>query len=122
MALGRKTGGRSIGTPNRATVEAREAMRILLDGNIHRLEEWLLQVAQGIKSCDRGVNGSPGCEYIVRPNPAKAFDLLHSLLEFYVPKLTRVQVTTASPSEEEGSAKVFDELLSAVRMMRQKGD
>jgi hypothetical protein len=41
MANGVKTGGRSVGTPNKATQEARQAIALFVDQNAHRLTEWL---------------------------------------------------------------------------------
>ena len=43
-----KTGGRVAGTPNKATKQAREAFAQLVDGNAHKLNEWLSMVANGV--------------------------------------------------------------------------
>ena len=81
MAKGAKTGGRASGTPNKATQEARQAIVAFVDGNAHRLTEWLDQVAHGIPEQD------------VKPNPAKAFELFQSVVEYHVPKLNRTELS-----------------------------
>ena len=45
MARGRKTGGRLKGTPNRVTMNVREALSQLANGMAPRVEGWLTQVA-----------------------------------------------------------------------------
>ncbi len=81
MAKGVKTGGRASGTPNKATAEARQAIATFVDGNAHRLTEWLDQVAHGDPEND------------IKPNPAKAFELFQSVVEYHVPKLARQEIT-----------------------------
>lgn len=70
-------GGRAPGTPNKATAEARQAIALFVDKNAHRLSDWL----------DRVANGDP--EHDQKPNPAKAFELFQSVIEYHVPKLAR---------------------------------
>lgn len=74
----RKQGQRGAG---KATVAAREAIGLFVDGNAHRLTAWLDNVA----------NGDPIND--VKPNPAKAFELFQSVVEYHVPKLARSEVT-----------------------------
>jgi hypothetical protein len=81
MANGVKTGGRQAGTPNRATQEARQAIALFVDQNAHRLTEWLNAVA----------NGDPLND--IKPNPAKAFEMFQSVVEYHIPKLARTEVT-----------------------------
>ena len=120
MALGRKTGGRQTGTPNKATTQAREAIATLVDGNVQRLTEWLETVATGIPKLDPET-GAATEDYVVRPNPAKAFDMFQSLLEFHVPKLTRMQVSGQedNPVLVEANWQVFEEILSSINLRRQ---
>lgn len=66
-----KTGGRVAGTPNKATNEARQAIALFVDKNAHRLEEWLDRVSD--------------------ENPAKAFELFQSVVEYHIPKLARTE-------------------------------
>lgn len=72
MAQGYKTGGRALGTPNKATRDARQAIALFVDDNAHRLSEWLDRVAE--------------------ENPAKAFELFQSVVEYHIPKLARTEI------------------------------
>lgn len=74
-----RTGGRAPGTPNKATQEARQAIGMFVDKNASRLTKWLDQVAEGMP------------EYDIKPNPAKAFELFQSVVEYHVPKLARTE-------------------------------
>ncbi len=77
---GKKPGpGRPKGLPNKATQEAREAIALFVDKNATKLDEWLTKVA----------NGDP--ENDIKPNPAKAFELFQSVVEYHVPKLNRTE-------------------------------
>ena len=81
MAKGRFTGGGSrAGSPNRATVEFRQTVQALLDENRKNVRLWLTRVAEG--------DGDS-----VKPDPAKALDLLSKLAEFAAPKLSRAEVS-----------------------------
>ena len=113
MAEGKKTGGRVAGTPNKATNQARQAIALFVDGNAHRLTEWLDQVAQGVKTEDG--------EYMVPPNPAKAFDMFQSVVEYHVPKLARMEVAgdPDAPVKVEGAFDIFDEVLKLYANQRQ---
>ena len=80
---GKRRGGRKAGIPNKTTAQAREAIALFVDGNAHRLAEWLDEVANGIPEAD------------IKPNPAKAFELFQSVVEYHVPKLARTEITGA---------------------------
>lgn len=71
---GNKLGGRAHGTPNKATYQAREAIAKFVDGNAHRLQDWLDRIAD--------------------ENPEKAFNLFQSVIEYHIPKLARSDNTT----------------------------
>ena len=73
--------GRPKGAPNKATAAAREAIGIFVDQNAHRLTEWLDRVADGDPTND------------IKPNPAKAFELFQSVVEYHVPKLNRTELS-----------------------------
>lgn len=77
MAKGFKTGGRAPGTPNKATREFRNTVASLLSENADNVSIWLAQVANG--------HGD------VKPDPAKALDLMAKLAEFAAPKLGRME-------------------------------
>ena len=81
--------GRKKGIPNKSTQAAREAIAMFVDGNAHRLTEWLDTVA----------NGDP--DHDIKPNPAKAFELFQSVVEYHVPKLARTEVTGADEGPVE---------------------
>lgn len=81
MAKGKKTGGRSAGTPNKATAAAREAIARFVDGNADRLQGWLDEI-----------HAEKGAE--------AAFSCFSSLLEYHVPKLQRTEVTGKDGSDQ----------------------
>jgi len=69
--------GRPKGSPNKATAAVREAIAVFAEGNAHKLQEWLDDVASGA-----GGN---------RPDPAKAADLYLRAIEYHIPKLARTE-------------------------------
>lgn len=92
--------GRAPGTPNKATLDARRAIGDFVDGNAHRLEAWLNDVAQGVPMVDPDTGkqlvdsqGQP--RWLVVPNPQKAYELFQNVVEYHVPRLARSEVTGA---------------------------
>jgi hypothetical protein len=81
----KKTGGRVAGVPNKATQEARVAIKQLLDANLPYLQAWLTSTAEGIFDDQTG-------KWIVQPNPAKACEIVNNMVEYAVPKLARTEV------------------------------
>lgn len=81
----RRGGGSRKGCPNKATAQAREALRVFVEGNLHQLQAWLDQVANGVWCEEEG-------KYIVAPDPHRAFQMLTALIEFTLPKLQRTDV------------------------------
>ena len=77
--------GRPKGTPNKATQEAREAIKALLDANLPFIQSWIVATAEGIYDDQAG-------KFIVQPNPAKACEIVQNLVEYSVPKLARTEV------------------------------
>jgi hypothetical protein len=124
MAEGKKTGGRQAGTPNKATNEARQAIASFVDGNAHRLTEWLDQVANGVKVIEQTDDGDILEKYVVPPNPAKAFDMFQSVVEYHIPKLARMEHSGSdnNPVVIEHNVNVFGELLKSIKMSRQAGE
>lgn len=120
MALGQKTGGRASGTPNKATNDARQAIASFVDGNAHRLTEWLDQVANGVKVIEMD-GDEPVEKYVVAPNPAKAFDMFQSVVEYHIPKLARMEHSGSDnqPLVIEHNVNVFGELLKSIKLQRQ---
>jgi hypothetical protein len=88
--------GRPKGSPNKSTAMAREAIAQFVDGNAHKMEEWLQSVAYGIQATDKEGNPKYSSEgnpvYVVTPNPEKAFGMLQAVMEYHVPKLARTEV------------------------------
>ena len=121
MATANKGAGRPSGSPNKATTQARQAIASFVDGNAHRLTGWLDQVAQGVKTEDPETGEE---KYIVAPNPAKAFDMFQSVVEYHIPKLARTEVTgnDSMPLVIEHNVNVFGELLKNIKLKRQAGE
>jgi len=69
-----KTGGREMGTPNKATGIARIAFANFVDNNSDKLQQWLDEIATNDKH-----------------GPKVAFDCFMQVAEFHVPKLSRVE-------------------------------
>lgn len=103
MALNKDTkrmgSGRPPGALNKTTREARAAIAEFVDGNAHRLQEWLDRVANGVPRLNEenvqmhDEAGNP--MWLVPPNPEKAFNLFQSVVEYHVPKLARSELTGA---------------------------
>jgi hypothetical protein len=120
--LPKKGPGRPPGAVNKATADARQAIAQFVDGNAHRLTEWLDRVAEGVKvEKEDPETGEVTTEYVVPPNPAKAFDMFQSVVEYHVPKLARTEVTgdPNNPVQMDVHVTVFGELLRAMKMQRQ---
>lgn len=71
--LPKSGGGSRKNIPNKATADGRRAIAEFVDGNAHRLAGWLDRVAED--------------------NPAKAFDMFQSVVEYHIPKLARTEHT-----------------------------
>jgi hypothetical protein len=110
----KKGGGRPAGSPNKATSDARQAIALFVDMNAHRLTGWLDKVADGVKNYEND-------GYIVPPNPAKAFDMFQSVVEYHIPKLARTELTgnDNQPLVIEHNVNVFGELLKNIKLKRQ---
>lgn len=121
MNLPGKGPGRPKGSVNKATADARQAIAQFVDGNAHRLTEWLDQVARGVKITEEDAEGNQTEKYVVAPNPAKAFDMFQSVVEYHVPKLARTEVVgdKENPLEVDVHVNVFGELLKSMKLQRQ---
>ena len=89
--------GRPKGVPNKSTAMAREAIAQFVEGNAHKMQEWLEQVAVGVRNDED--------KFIVLPNPEKAFGMLQSVMEYHLPKLARTEHT----GDEDQPVKVIHE-------------
>ena len=56
MAYGRKTGGRTKGTPNKVTSEVKSKLQLLIDNTIEELSSTNLNVANKIKLLEIALN------------------------------------------------------------------
>lgn len=68
---GRKTGGRTKGTPNKASRDVREAIAKFAEDKAEAFSGWIDQVAEA--------------------DPAKAADLYLKAIEYHIPKLARTE-------------------------------
>jgi hypothetical protein len=68
--------------PPKATLAAREAISHFLNGNVHRLQQWLDE----IEATD---------------GPRAAFTVFAALLEYHVPKLSRAELTGVDDGPQE---------------------
>ncbi len=90
--------GRPKGSSNRSTSAMRKAMALLIDENLDRMSEWLDDIA--------------------KDDPKAAFQCMLNLLEFHMPKMSRVTwideaKETQQPSREDAAdfLKVIEEAL-----------
>ena len=73
-SVGNRGKGRPKGVPNKATQNAREAIGQFIEGNAHRVQGWLDEIAR-----DQGAPAAYRCWL--------------DLLEYHVPKLARTEHT-----------------------------
>jgi len=121
MTIGYKTGGRQLGTPNKASNHSRRAIAELVEGKVDKLSEWLDTVASGVRKVDPET-GVETHDYLIRPNPAKAFDMFMSVVEYSIPKLARTEIVTDTVELEGGNERtqVFFELINHFKSIRQQ--
>ena len=77
MALGRKTGGRRKGTPNRVDSARRQAFVATFETLAPELEGWIRSGAT--------------------ENPLKAAEILVRMAEYHVPKLAKSEIEASGP-------------------------
>jgi hypothetical protein len=66
-----KTGGRQPGSPNKTTLDVREAIAAFASANVGQMSEWLDAIE----------------------DPAKKMDLYLRAIEYHIPKLGRTELT-----------------------------
>ncbi len=86
--------GRPKGSRNRSTSTMREAMALLIDENLDRMSEWLDDIA--------------------KDDPKAAFQCMLSLLEFHMPKMSRVTWIDEVKEAPQSSKEELDEFLQAI--------
>jgi len=98
-----KTGGRAKGVPNKATQAAREAFATFVDGNAHRMQEWLEAVAKDPKH-----------------GPKVAIELVLAVSEYHLPKLARTEHTGKDGGDIVHRHKLVDELKAGIALLAKK--
>ncbi len=86
--------GREKGTPNKSTAQAREAIALLVEGNLPKLQVWLDRIAVD--------------------DPKAAMDTFVKLLEYHVPKLARTELAAheADAQIQAVTTKTDEEILA----------
>lgn len=92
--IGLNRAGRPAGTPNKATMAAREAVAMFVENNITRLQDWLDMIANGYEIKEIDADGKTETTKRVQPNPIQAYELFMKVIEYHVPKLTRSENKT----------------------------
>lgn len=113
--------GRPKGSVNKLTANARIVISDLVDNHAHMLVKWLNEVAEGKKGEVVAKNGEVKEVYLVEPNPAKAFDMFQSIIEYHIPKLARTEVVgnAENPIVHEHRIKakeMMDEVLTNIEL------
>jgi hypothetical protein len=100
MALGRKTGGRKKGTPNKVTRDMRAMFKSIVDGKMDDLPAMIDEARYGIEIEKQMPDGTT---VVGRMNadPAKAAGLVLQAAEFCVPKLARTEQTLEHATDDE---------------------
>jgi hypothetical protein len=92
MAIGKKTGGRKKGVPNKITRELREVIKAFCDQAVPQLPQMLEDCWHGIEIEKQMPDGSTVVGRL-NADPGKAAELTLKAMEFCVPKLGRTEVT-----------------------------
>lgn len=73
MAKGIKTGGRKAGTPNKVSADVRACVALIAQNLVGEAEDWIRRGA--------------------KKQPLKAAQVLGQLLEYHIPKISRIEHT-----------------------------
>lgn len=79
--------GRPAGVPNKSTTLAREAIAKFVDGNAHKLAEWLDRIAVD--------------------DPKGAFNSYMSVVEYHIPRLARTEMQPLDANGEKSDGFVI---------------
>ena len=88
-------GGSRLGSPNKSTANAREAIARLVDTNAERMQEWLDKIAQS-------------------DGPLAAWRCMSDVIEYHIPKLSRAEMTGKDGGPIETHANLSNEQLDAL--------
>jgi hypothetical protein len=97
--------GSRRGVPNKTTKEIRDSFQFFIENNVPKFQEWIEEVA--------------------KTNPAKAIELVTSLGEYILPKLSRTEIeadVTAEVKPKIDYSKLDKETLKSVLEALKKGD
>lgn len=98
-----KVGGRVAGTPNKVTMKAREAFAAFVDGNAHRMQGWLDEVAKDPKH-----------------GPKVALDCLLAVSEYHIPKLARTEHVGDGGGDIVHRHKLIADIRADIEALRKK--
>lgn len=115
---GERRGGRTKGTPNKITAEARAAIATFVEGNAHRLQVWLDLVADGVRG-PANKDGTPG-DLLIPPNPQKAFELFQSVIQYHVPKLAATDLAHTGTVNFRNASELSDDELANIATASRK--
>lgn len=91
MALGRKTGGRQRGVPNKLTSNAKASF-LATFGHLEKdIRRWIQETGDGFQAIHFLADGTQ-IPYLEK-NPGKSAELMIRMAEFHFPKLGRTEVT-----------------------------
>lgn len=89
----KRSGGRKPGSKNKLGTDVREAFVKLMQLNTENMTGWLQHVAQGQTGRWKDSKGVLHTHYLVKPDPARAMDIMMAMAEYHIPKLSRVEQT-----------------------------
>lgn len=118
--------GRPKGAVAKSTREVREAIAEFVGGNTQHFDKWLMQTAYGIAKVNekgetvRDTDGSVA--WVNRPDPYSALKAASDLAEYFIPKLSRQELsaTIETITEENVALMSTDEL--KLHLMRSIAD
>lgn len=98
-----KGAGRPKGVPNKSTTMAREAFAAFVDGNAHRMQGWLDEVAKDPKH-----------------GPKVALDCLLAVSEYHIPKLARTEHVGDGGGDIVHRHKLIADIRADIEALRKK--
>ena len=98
------------GVPNKTTSDVRGAIAIALQGVAPELPQWLRTVHDGMLGKPKILaDGTEEERWLVKPDPARALDIVASLSEYHIPKLARTEITGGDGKPLIAELKVYSQ-------------